>query len=105
MPARTTGDKPAPVAFDLGKLEHETRPDLVFTFAGKRYTASDPGDLDWQVLVDAGSDVEAALKLFLGDDQYDQLVKAKVKGWQMNQLLSKLQDHFSSVDQGEDDAS
>lgn len=91
------GDAPKPLPVRLG---------------GEEFVFQDLDEADyWAELAEAPAeeDVETQLRIMLGDDQYEKFRAKPLKGWQLNALMKKLDDHFGFTkrmgDQGEDNAS
>jgi hypothetical protein len=96
-----------PKIFDLDALEREATTDpFGFSAGGKKFTATDVNDIDWQDLVDAGDDLDKLLPLVLGDDQYAEFRKIRgVPAWKLRRLVLGMQAHFGIGTPEKDDGS
>lgn len=96
-----------PKGLDLDQIDKEAAPipPYEFTLGGKTYTAMGPTEIDWQTAWELDvNDTPAVLRASLGDQQWDEFSKHKLKSSTLEKLVNAINNHFGS-DPGEDNAS
>lgn len=97
----------APKGLDLDALDKEAAPipPYEFTLGGKTYTANGPTEIDWQTAWELDvNDIPGVLRATLGEEQWEEFVKHKLKASTLEKLVEAINDHFQA-DPGEGNAS
>jgi hypothetical protein len=85
--------------FDLDILEKdgEAPKPLPVRLGGEEFVFNDLDEADyWAELAEAPAeeDVETQLRIMLGEEQYERFRAKPLKGWKLNALMKRLDDHF-----------
>lgn len=102
----TASTMTGPVVLDLDALQKsEVLPDITeepFTFLhfGRVYSMMDPRDVDWKDILEGVRNPVLFMRLALGDDEeaVDAFIGSKLKGWKLNALFHRWQEHFGCED-------
>lgn len=95
------------MTFDLDALERESTPEpFTFTVKGENFAIADVQEHDWQGLLTVGEDIEANLRMALGDAEYDRFKAIRgVPSWRLERLVRAMTEHFGLGAPGEDGGS
>jgi len=105
MPAKSTGDTPAKVVFDLDAFEVEGRPEpFVFKAHGKTVELRDPQKTDWRDLARVGqlieSDPDTFFRTMMTEKDYNHFVSKPVPIAKTQALAAAWRKHYDLPDQG-----
>lgn len=91
-----------PVALDLDAVEREdAKGPFGFRHLGRRYTLTDPQEIDWQQLLVAQRDPLYFITIALPKDDREEFFNTKMPSWKMNRLVEDYMKHYGLTSPGE----
>ena len=84
------------IDFDLDAAQRpaeEVQPPFVVNIGGRPVTMRDPGEFDWQDLLDI-QNPQDFLRYCLDDDDREHLANTAMPGWKLNLLMDKYMKHY-----------